>query len=152
MNTYNDDDEIDRVIPAQPGFELLYLYKPDSEPAFGWEPIIAWRISKDHQAAPIAITPRRSSQYIANASVLYPDEQVLVLNSADGKGVSLYPNVKTWIVEEHEGAKRNAKLAKVSDLIEQWHKEAFDRYAWEVEYQQRDGDMRVLIMAREGNS
>src|SRR3974377_1993781 len=43
-----------------------------------------------------------------------------------------------------------AKLAKVSDLIEQWHKEAFDRYAWEVEYQQRDGDMRVLIMAREG--
>ena len=28
-------------------------------------------------------------------------------------------------------------------------KEAFDRYAWEVEYQQRDGDMRVLIMARE---
>ena len=42
-----------------------------------------------------------------------------------------------------------AKLAKVSDLIEQWHKEAFDRYAWEVEYQQRDGDMRVLIMARE---
>ena len=42
-----------------------------------------------------------------------------------------------------------ATLAKVSDLIEQWHKEAFDRYAWEVEYQQRDGDMRVLIMARE---
>ena len=42
-----------------------------------------------------------------------------------------------------------AKLAKVSDLIEQWHKEAFDRYAWEVEYQQRGGDMRVLIMARE---
>ena len=41
-----------------------------------------------------------------------------------------------------------AMLAKVSDLIEQWHKEAFDRYAWEVEYQQRDGDMRVLIMAR----
>jgi len=40
-----------------------------------------------------------------------------------------------------------AKLAKVSDLIEQWHKEASDRYAWEVEYQQRDGDMRVLIMA-----
>ena len=40
-----------------------------------------------------------------------------------------------------------AKLAKVSDLIEQWHKEAFDRYAWEVEYQQRDGDMRVLIKA-----
>jgi hypothetical protein len=42
-----------------------------------------------------------------------------------------------------------AKLAKVSDLIEQWHKEAFGRYAWEVEYRQRDGDMRVLIMARE---
>ena len=42
-----------------------------------------------------------------------------------------------------------ATLAKVSDLIEQWHKEAFDRYAWEVEYQQRDGDIRVLIMARE---
>ena len=42
-----------------------------------------------------------------------------------------------------------AKLAKVSDLIEQWHKEAFDRYAWEVEYQQCDGDVRVLIMARE---
>jgi hypothetical protein len=42
-----------------------------------------------------------------------------------------------------------AKLAKVSDLIEQWHKEAFDRYAWEVEYQQRGGDMRELSMARE---
>ena len=23
-----------------------------------------------------------------------------------------------------------ATLAKVSDLIEQWHEEAFDRYAW----------------------
>ena len=42
-----------------------------------------------------------------------------------------------------------ATLAKVSDLIEQWHKEALDRYAWEVKYhQQRDEDMRVLIMAR----
>ena len=42
-----------------------------------------------------------------------------------------------------------ATLAKVSDLIEQWHEEALDRYAWEVEYQQRGEDMRVLIMARE---
>jgi hypothetical protein len=42
-----------------------------------------------------------------------------------------------------------ATLAKVSDLIEQWHEEALERYAWEVEYQRRDGDMRVLIMARE---
>ena len=41
-----------------------------------------------------------------------------------------------------------ATLAKVSDLIERWHEEALERYAWEVEYQQRDGDMRVLIMAR----
>src|SRR6516225_4251887 len=40
-------------------------------------------------------------------------------------------------------------LAKVSDLIEQWHEEALERYAWEVEYQQRGDDMRVLIMARE---
>jgi hypothetical protein len=39
-------------------------------------------------------------------------------------------------------------LAKVSDLIEQWHKEALDRYAWEVKYHQRGQDMRVLIMAR----
>ena len=30
-----------------------------------------------------------------------------------------------------------ATLAKVSDLIEQWHEEALDRYAWEVEYHQR---------------
>jgi len=42
-----------------------------------------------------------------------------------------------------------ATLAKVSDLIEQWHEEALERYAWEVEYQQRGEDMRVLIMARE---
>ena len=28
-----------------------------------------------------------------------------------------------------------ATLAKVSDLIEQWHEEALDRYAWDVEYQ-----------------
>ena len=42
-----------------------------------------------------------------------------------------------------------ATLAKVSDLIEQWHEEALYRYAWEVEYQQRDEDKRVLIMARE---
>jgi len=41
-----------------------------------------------------------------------------------------------------------ATLAKVSDLIEQWHAEALDRYAWEVECHQRDEDMRVLIMAR----
>ena len=41
-----------------------------------------------------------------------------------------------------------ATLAKVSDLIEQWHKEALDRYAWEVKYHQRDQDMRVVIMAR----
>jgi hypothetical protein len=41
-----------------------------------------------------------------------------------------------------------AKLAKVSDVVEQWHKQALDRSAWEVEYQQRDGDMRVFIMAR----
>jgi hypothetical protein len=41
-----------------------------------------------------------------------------------------------------------ATLAKVSALIEQWHEEALDRYAWEVEYHQRDQDMRVLIMAR----
>ena len=40
-----------------------------------------------------------------------------------------------------------ATLAKVSDLIEQWHGEALDRYAWEVEYHRRDADMRVLIMA-----
>jgi hypothetical protein len=40
-----------------------------------------------------------------------------------------------------------AKLAKVSDLIEQWHKEASDRYEWEVNHQ-RGEDMRVLIMAR----
>ena len=42
-----------------------------------------------------------------------------------------------------------ATLAKVSDLIEQWREEALERYAWEVEYQQRGEDMRVLIMARE---
>ena len=42
-----------------------------------------------------------------------------------------------------------ATLAKVSDLIERWHEEALERYAWEVEYQQRDEDMRVLITARE---
>jgi hypothetical protein len=41
-----------------------------------------------------------------------------------------------------------ATLAKVSDLIEQWHEEALDRYAWEVKCHQRDEDMRVLIMAR----
>jgi hypothetical protein len=40
-----------------------------------------------------------------------------------------------------------ATLAKVSDLIEQWHQEALDRSAWEVKYHQRE-DMRVLIMAR----
>ena len=40
-----------------------------------------------------------------------------------------------------------ATLAKVSDLIEQWHKEALDRYAWEVNYQRRE-DMRVRITAR----
>jgi hypothetical protein len=39
-----------------------------------------------------------------------------------------------------------AMLAKVSDLIEQWHEEALDRYAWEVNHQRED--MRVLIMAR----
>ena len=42
-----------------------------------------------------------------------------------------------------------ATLAKVSDLIERWHEEALERYAWEVEYQQRGEDMRVLIMARD---
>jgi hypothetical protein len=42
-----------------------------------------------------------------------------------------------------------ATLVKVSDLIEQWHEEALERYAWEVEYQQRGEDTRVLIMARE---
>ena len=42
-----------------------------------------------------------------------------------------------------------ATLAKVSDLIEQWHEEALERYAWEVEYQQRGEDKRGLIMARE---
>ena len=31
-----------------------------------------------------------------------------------------------------------ATLAKVSDLIEQWHEEALDRYAWEVKHHQRD--------------
>ena len=41
-----------------------------------------------------------------------------------------------------------ATLAKVSDLIERWHEDALERYAWEVEYQQRGEDMRVLIMAR----
>jgi len=41
-----------------------------------------------------------------------------------------------------------ATLAKVSDLIEQWHEEALDRYRWEVEYQRRDEDVRVRIMAR----
>ena len=40
-----------------------------------------------------------------------------------------------------------ATLAKISDLIEQWHEEALDRYAWEVEYQ-RNEDPRVWIMAR----
>jgi hypothetical protein len=38
-------------------------------------------------------------------------------------------------------------LAKVSDLIAQWHEEALNRYAWEVEYP-RNEDMRVRIMAR----
>jgi hypothetical protein len=41
-----------------------------------------------------------------------------------------------------------ARLAKVSDLIEQWHEEALDRYEWEVKYHQRSEDMRVLMMAR----
>jgi len=27
-----------------------------------------------------------------------------------------------------------ATLAKVSDLIEQWHEEALERYEWEVKY------------------
>ena len=39
-----------------------------------------------------------------------------------------------------------ATLAKVSDLIEQWHEETLDRYEWEVKYRPRDE--RVLIMAR----
>ena len=40
-----------------------------------------------------------------------------------------------------------AKLAEVSELIEQWHKKALDRYDWEVRYQ-RVEDMRVRITAR----
>ena len=39
-----------------------------------------------------------------------------------------------------------AMLAKVSDLIEQWHEEALERYEWEVKYRPRDE--RVVIMAR----
>jgi|SRR6516164_4702784 hypothetical protein len=39
-----------------------------------------------------------------------------------------------------------ATLAKVSDLIEQWHEEALERYEWEVKYRPRDE--RVVIMAR----
>ena len=35
-----------------------------------------------------------------------------------------------------------ATLAKVSDLIERWHKEALDRYEWEVTYDRRE-DVRV---------
>ena len=34
------------------------------------------------------------------------------------------------------------------DLIERWHEEALDRYAWELKYHERHEDMRVLIMAR----
>ena len=34
------------------------------------------------------------------------------------------------------------------DLIERWHEEALDRYAWELQYHERHEDMRVLIMAR----
>ena len=41
-----------------------------------------------------------------------------------------------------------ATLARVSDLIERWHEEALDRYAWELKYHERHEDMRVLIMAR----
>jgi hypothetical protein len=41
-----------------------------------------------------------------------------------------------------------ATLAGVSDLIEQWHEEALDRYGWELKYHERHEDMRVLIMAR----
>jgi hypothetical protein len=40
-----------------------------------------------------------------------------------------------------------AKLAEVSELIEQWHKKALDRYDWEVKNYPRE-DMRVRITAR----
>jgi hypothetical protein len=58
------DPKLVCIIPAYLGFEVLYLYKPGSEPAFGREPIIAWRVEDDHQPTPIAITPSRSTEHV----------------------------------------------------------------------------------------
>jgi hypothetical protein len=84
------------VIPAQPGFEVLYLYEPGDEPPFGRDPVIAWRIDADAHSSQIAVTPAGSSLGSQRIAILYPDGQVYVPEE------STYPNIEAWIAAERD--------------------------------------------------
>jgi hypothetical protein len=85
------------VIPAQPGFEVLYLNNPGEEPAFGRDPVIAWCASVGSYAM-IAITPSRSTLDSPDGvAILYPDGQVYA--PAEDRD---FPDADAWVAHERK--------------------------------------------------
>jgi len=73
------------VVPAQPGYAVLFLFKPDYR-----EPVIAWLIDGFGNVAPMTAAGKHP-QYSDNddEALLYPDGMVRY-------GCEYYPNEPAW--------------------------------------------------------
>jgi hypothetical protein len=108
----SDTDQIaaglNPIIPAQPGFEVLYLNYPGEEPAFTREPVIAWCVNPFDVSGVVAVTPEWSTLRSSNGvAILYPDGQVYSISNE-----RTFSNVDEWVDGE-----RKAEAAQKAKAI-----------------------------------
>jgi hypothetical protein len=102
------------IIPAQPGFELLYL--SSSEPSgFTRDPVLAWEYSDEHPCWPPLAHTDSMREYFpdfchapwyAFFGVLHPDGRVYVHVPGKERNpcnpAKYYPSIDAWLAAERE--------------------------------------------------
>jgi hypothetical protein len=103
--------QLNPVIPANPGFEVLYVNDPGREPVFSREPIIAWSVSVQPENV-VAITPcwstLRSKDGVA---ILFPDGQVHSFSFG-----RVFDNVDEWVAADHRAMAIKAEQQKAKAI------------------------------------
>jgi hypothetical protein len=96
------------VVPALPGFEVLYLNNPGMDPIFFRDPVIAWCISTVDDTMFAVTTDGSTRRPAPGVAILYPDGRIYAPARQE-----TFPNGNAWIDAERKSEADVAALKAV---------------------------------------